>query len=245
MNAYSHLSFFYDRLTTDVPYAAKAAYFVRLMKRFGLEKPGVVLDVACGSGNLTRELKKLGLAVVGVDWSEDMLALAAQKLPDVLFLRQDIRCLELDGGVDAAVCGMDGLNHLLSTADLEAALTAIAGAILPGGLLVFDANTVYKHRQVLSDNTFVREDETGMLVWQNRLNRRTNEVTMWLDFFAQREDGGYDRLSDEVRERAYSRATWEKLLDRAGFDLLAVYEDGSDRAPAADTERVAVAAKRR
>lgn len=165
--------------------------------------------------------------VIGVDGSEDMLALAGEKAAragrSLLFLRQDMRCLDLYGTVEGAVCVLDSLNHLLRTADIRAVLRRLRLFLEPGGLFVFDVNTPYKHRVVLGDNAFVLEDEDVVCVWRNRYIPRTCEVAMTLDFFVPAGEGRYDRLTDEVRERAYAGTTLRRLLEEEGFETLAVY----------------------
>lgn len=244
MSGYQSLATFYDRLMTDVDYDAKAAYFLDLFARFGQSQPGCILDLACGSGGLTVPMVAAGIDVIGVDLSEDMLIAAKQKLPDTFFLQQDMRELDLAGTVSGVVCGMDSINHLCRTADVAAVFAGVYRALEDGGLFVFDVNTPYKHREVLADNAFVFEQEDFLCVWQNRLIERTTEVDMWLDFFVEGPDGRYDRLCDHVRERAYSEKTLRRLLVDAGFTVLAVYEDMTENAPAADAERMVFMARR-
>ena len=243
MSGYESLAAFYDRLI-DVDYGAKAAYMRGLLARFGQPHPACVLDLACGSGGLTVPLVAAGIEVIGTDLSEDMLIAAKQKLPDTLFLQQDMRALELAAPVSAVVCGMDSINHLCRTADVAATFGGVYRALEDGGLFVFDVNTPYKHRAVLADNAFVLEDEDVLCVWQNRLIDRTAEVDMWLDFFIEQTDGRYERLCDHVRERAYSEKTLRRLLTDAGFTVLAVYEDMTEHAPAPDSERMVFVARR-
>lgn len=85
--------------------------------------------------------------------------------------------------------------------------------------------------QVLGDNAFVFEEEDFLCVWRNHLLSRTCEVDMQLDFFVDNGDG-YDRYEDHIRERAYSLSTWHRLLQEAGFELLAVYGDMTTEPPA-------------
>lgn len=180
--------------------------------------------------------------VIGVDGSEDMLALAGEKAAragrSLLFLRQDMRCLDLYGTVEGAVCVLDSLNHLLRTADIRAVLRRLRLFLEPGGLFVFDVNTPYKHRVVLGDNAFVLEDEDVVCVWRNRYIPRTCEVAMTLDFFVPAGKGRYDRLTDEVRERAYAGTTLRRLLEEEGFETLAVYGDRSFLTPGPEAERL-------
>lgn len=81
MNSYGFLAGCYDEFTTDVDYAAWAEYIQRHFERADL--PGsTVLDLACGTGSLTRELSLRGYEMIGVDLSPDMLAQAAEKNRD-------------------------------------------------------------------------------------------------------------------------------------------------------------------
>lgn len=240
MNEYADFARFYDRLI-DVDYDARADYLLALLERHGGRKD-TLLDLACGSGSLTLTLARRGIEMIGVDGSEEMLALAREKAerlggrPAPLFLRQDMRELDLYGTVNSAVCALDSLNHLLRTDDLRQVFARLSLFIEPGGLLIFDVNTPYKHRQVLADNAFVFEEADFLCVWRNRLLARTCEVEMLLDFFVDN-GAGYDRLSDMVRERAYTEATLRRLLHEADFETLAVYGDGTTEQPGAEEER--------
>ena len=76
MSAYHFLAGCYDRFTYDVDYASWADYIQRHFSRCSL--PGnTVLDLACGTGSLTRELALRGYELIGVDRSPEMLAEAA------------------------------------------------------------------------------------------------------------------------------------------------------------------------
>ncbi len=218
MNEYRALSEYYDRLM-GINYNALADNIAWLLERYGND-PHTILDLGCGSGNLTEILCARGYDMIGVDHSMEMLALAAEKCPGALLLCQDMRKLDLYDVVDAAVCTLDSFNHLLTTTDIANVLERLRLFVAPGGLLIFDANTQQKHRQTLGNNTFALEEDGLLCVWQNTLNEKTCTVTMQLDFFEEEADGRYIRTSDVVKERAYSYKTWEKLLNAAGFELL-------------------------
>lgn len=235
MNGYHALAECYDRLM-ETDYEQRAAYLLSLFAKHG-RSPHTLLDLACGSGSLTAALHQRGVDMVGVDLSQDMLSLAAEKCPDSLLLCQDMRRLDLYDVVDGAVCTLDSFNHLLTTADLAKVFARLRLFTAPGGLVIFDVNTPYKHRCVLANNTFVLEDDEVLCVWQNALDDKTCTVDMALDFFWICEDGRYERTSDTVRERAYTLKTWKKLLDAAGFALIAVYDDLTTDAATDTAER--------
>lgn len=241
MGGYGVFSVYYDRLMADTGYAQRAEYLLALFEMYAGRRPDTMLDLACGSGSLTLELAQRGIDMIGVDSSGDMLALAAEKAAGralrVLWLEQDMRELDLYGTVEGAVCTLDSLNHLLHTDDLETVFRRLSLFIEPGGWLIFDVNTPYKHSKTLAENAFVFEEPDFLCVWRNHYIKRTCEVDMLLDFFVPTGADSYNRLTDTVRERAYSRRTWENCLRKAGFDTSAVYEDMETRDPSPGCER--------
>ena len=77
MGSYEFLAGCYDELTTDVGYARWADFLERIFARGG-RRVHTVLDLACGTGSLTRELALRGYEMIGVDRSEEMLCQAAE-----------------------------------------------------------------------------------------------------------------------------------------------------------------------
>ena len=252
MSGYGQFSKFYDRLTTDVDYPARADYLLSLFALHGDKIPETLLDLACGSGSLTVQMAGRGIEMIGVDASEDMLAMAVEKSsgiePRILFLAQDMRELDLYGTVNGAACILDSLNHLRKIEDVLTVFQRLHLFIEPDGLLIFDVNTPYKHRQVLGDNAFVFEEEDFVCVWRNHFLARTCEVDMLLDFFVNSNADGYgdyyERMTDTVRERAYTPNTLQRLLKQAGFETLAIYGDMTTLVPTETEERMVFVAKR-
>ena len=81
MSGYGPFAWYYDELTENVSYEERAAYFTGLMEHFGTSGP-IVLDLACGTGSLSEPLAKAGYDVIGIDNSEEMLAVAMEKLAE-------------------------------------------------------------------------------------------------------------------------------------------------------------------
>lgn len=248
MSGYGVFAAFYDRLMEDADYPGLAAHYWELFRRHRGRPPGTVLDLACGSGALLLPLAALGADVIGVDGSPDMLAIARDKAAAAglspLLLHQDMRQLDLYGTVEGAVCAMDSINHLCRTQEVAEVFRRLYWFIEPGGLLLFDANTPYKHREVLGSNAFVFEEEGFLCIWRNHLREKTCTVEMQLDFFVDNGEG-YRRVTDCLAERAYAPRTLVRLLDGAGFETLAVYGDRTGAPPADKEERLFFVAQRR
>lgn len=104
------------------------------------------VDLGCGTGSLLLDLRARHPTwrLAGCDASPEMLAVARQK-PGAEGVAW--HCVRLgfspsvpDGPFDVAGAFFNTLNHLTSTHELEAALAAIANALRPGGLFLFDVN---------------------------------------------------------------------------------------------------------
>ncbi len=237
----------YDKFTDASDVRERADFITEVLRRFGAAE-GILLDLACGTGRLSEAFILAGYDVISVDYSAEMLQRAKERLEKygakALVLQQDMREIDLFGTIRAAVCSMDGINHLLTPEDVRQVFGRVALFTEPGGVFVFDVNTVYKHRHVLADNTFVYEDDIDFLVWQNEYCAEDDTVQMLLDTFSVREDGAYERYSDEIAERAYELDDIEAMLKDAGFSGIHRFADRSFEAPGENEERVYFAAIR-
>lgn len=236
--AYGVFAQYYDRLTGNVGYEARADKLQALIEKW--QQPDmpdrILLDLACGTGSLSEAFARRGWDVIGVDGSEEMLSEALDKkyesgLP-IQYLKQDMRKLDLYGCISVTVCALDSLNHLQTAEDVRRVLTRVNLFSNAGALFLFDLNTEYKHREVLAEQCFVYELPDAFCVWQNHLQEQAPEypVTIRLDFFEHTEGRKYLRDSEEFTERIWPPETVCRLLKETGFTLLEVL-DGDDFSP--------------
>lgn len=247
--SYSSFARVYDMLTKNVEYARRAEYYSSLLSENGVNG-GLLLDLACGTGGLSFELAKKGFSVIGVDLSEEMLSVAQNKKyelgeQNVMFLCQDMRSLDLYGTVDCCVCALDSLNHLTDEADLKKAFRNVALFLENEGMFVFDVNTVFKHRNILSGKTFVYDCPGAYCVWQNSEVTDNNTVGISLDIFSQTPDGAYERSVEEFAERAYEEELIKRLLKECDFEDIRCYDELSRTPPMETSQRIVFTAKRK
>ena len=77
MEAYTSFAQVYDLFMDNVPYEEWSEYIIALLKEEKIEN-GLVLDLGCGTGKMTRLLAKAGFDMIGIDYSEDMLEIARE-----------------------------------------------------------------------------------------------------------------------------------------------------------------------
>ncbi len=248
MSGYGLFSNVYDTLTENVNYAARADYIADLLTEHGITG-GILLDLACGTGTLSIEMAKKGFEVIGVDASADMLSVAMNNAyasgKNVLFLCQQMQQLDLYGTINAAICTLDSINHLTDPEDVQLTFDKVSLFTEQGGIFIFDINTVYKHREILADNTFVYDLDEVYCVWQNTLDSETDTVQIDLDIFEMLEDGAYERTQESFCERAYPLDEIKTMLEKADFEMLKVYDELTKDEPKENSERLFIIARKK
>lgn len=235
---YTAFSSWYDAMMGQVDYKSWAAYLLGFLREKNVSR---LVECACGTGNITRELLLSGLQVTGLDCSEDMLMVAREKLRKqglrCPLVREDMRCLSVHKPVEAVVCGCDGVNYL--TEGVADFFSAAYKALLPGGLLLFDISSYYKLSRVLADKAFGDKGKDWGYVWENHFDRDSSLLEMELTCFV-KEDGkdGYRRFEERHLQRAYRQEELTEALLQAGFRDIRVYGAFSLTPPEKNSERL-------
>lgn len=239
--SYNSFASVYDELTVNVDYKERTAYIMKILDTYGI-KDGLLLDLACGTGSLSLELAKNGFDVIGTDASFDMLSEAQNKAyesgQNILFLCQKMQETDLYGTVRAVVCSLDSLNHLSDASEVRETFSKLKNFVDDGGIMIFDVNTLYKHREILGNNTFVYDEKNVYCVWQNSLSADGITVGINLDFFVKESDDTYTRFSENFKERFFSDEEITEAAQNAGFKVLKKYAEGTFEEPKADTQRI-------
>ena len=246
MEAYSSFAEVYDLFMDNVPYEEWSVYLQQLLKENGVED-GLVLDLGCGTGTLTELLAAQGYDMIGVDASEEMLQAAMEKKTrsgqDILYLLQDMREFELYGTVRAVVSICDSINYILEYEDLVRVFTLVNNYLDPGGVFIFDLNTVYKYQNILGDNTFAEDREESSFIWDNFYDEEDQVNEYDLTLFIREENGLYRKYTETHYQKAYDLTTVRRALKEAGMEFAAAYDAFTKEPPKKDSERIYVIAR--
>ncbi|MDT3700396.1 MAG: class I SAM-dependent methyltransferase [Thermincola sp.] len=239
---YSNFASIYDRLMQDMPYAGWINYLKRLFARHNI-KPHRILDLGCGTGNVTIPLAEMGYRLTGLDLSPEMLAVAEEKARSkgliVNWLCQDMRAMDMaDLSFELVISMTDSLNYISTGDELLHVFKQVRNLLKDGGWFIFDLNSVYKLKEVFSDNVFTLLDDDIAYVWENNYDETCRTCYMDLTFFVKEADGRYRRFSEEHSETGYEINDIRELLNQAGLILQAVYEEETITAPQDTTERI-------
>ena len=233
---------FYDALMAGVPYRTWVDYLARLWKRHGLA-PQSVLDLACGTGTVSRLLARRGYSVTGVDLSAGMLAVARERTQTehltIGFLEQDAAALDLgDARFDAVVCLFDSLNYILDAGRVQAAFGRVFAHLRPGGAFIFDVNTEYALAEGMFNQSCTRKDEPLHYRWRSRYDPVTRLCTVRMNFSYDPGDGERQPFVEVHRQRAYPKEDLTSWLRQAGFAEVFVYDAYSTDPPRKRSDRL-------
>lgn len=212
-----------------------------------------VLDLGCGTGTLTELLAGAGFDMIGVDNSEEMLEIALRKREksgsDILYLCQDMREFELYGTVGAVCSVCDSLNYILEDEEMATVFSLVDNYLYPGGIFVFDFNTVYKYEQVIGEATIAENREDCSFIWENYYDResRINEydLTIFVREPIEESEALFRRFTETHYQRGYTLEQMKDFLARAGLKFVKALDAETHGEVRADSERIYVIARER
>lgn len=245
MEAYTSFAQVYDLFMDNVPYEEWCEYIKSLLKEYKIED-GLLLDLGCGTGKLTRLLEDAGYDMIGIDYSGEMLEIAREHQEEgsnILYLLQDMREFELYGTVRAVVSVCDSMNYITEEEDLLQVFRLVNNYLDPKGLFIFDLNTVYKYKELLGETTISENREEGSFIWDNYYEEEEQINEYDLTLFIKEKDNLYRKYEETHFQKAYTLEKVKELLEKAGMEFVAAYDAFTRDAVKEDSERIYVIAK--
>ncbi|MCR4992407.1 MAG: class I SAM-dependent methyltransferase [Lachnospiraceae bacterium] len=219
MKEYTGFAEVYDMFMDNVPYDKWAKYLQKLLKENGA-KEGIVCELGCGTGKMTRRLRDMGYDMIGIDISQDMLQIAMEqetilkkagtqnadinkaesnhtksdkkKNYEILYLNQDMREFELYGTVAAVVSVCDSMNYITEKEDLLQTFKLVRNYLDPGGVFIFDMNTPYYYRKKLGEQTICENRDEGSFIWENYYDPDTKINEFDMTIYIRRNSEGHN-----------------------------------------------------
>ena len=252
MEAYTGFAQVYDLFMDNVPYEKWSTYLEEILAEEGI-CDGILLDLGCGTGKMTRIMAEKGFDMIGIDNSMEMLDMAREYEYDreedsgILYLLQDMREFELYGTVRAVYSACDCLNYIMEEDELLTVFRLVNNYLDPKGLFIFDMNTSYKYEHLLAENTIAENREEGSFIWENYYDKeeQVNEYDLTL-FIKESEDDKEERFlrfTETHFQRCYSLECVKQLLQEAGMELVAVYDAYTKNPLREDSEKVTIIAR--
>lgn len=235
---YQGLAPIYDYVMRHVDYDEWAAFIQSVFQRHAPQTRRVI-DLACGTGNVSTELAYLGFEMTGADISESMVRVAGEKAAangsQSDFVQRDLRDLSGLGPFEAAVCMYDSFNYLLEPEDIDEALTQVSAILEPGGLFVFDVCT---ERNSLRYFSGMRDRESGPGFTYERHSYYKAPERLQHNHFEIRFEGD-DELYEETHvQRIYRLSEIEERIHASAFELLDVLSEFTFNPGTEESDRI-------
>ncbi len=276
MDQYTDFAKVYDEFMDETPYKEWASYVSQLISCYGISKPykkdakeewqpdvdeseeellmqeqNLVVELGCGTGSFTEEMAKLGFDMIGVDNSGDMLGIAREKMEEsgheILYLEQDMCELDLfcTAGTIVSVC--DSINYLIEDEQILKAFTKVNNYLYPGGLFLFDFNTLHKYRDVIGETTIAENREDSSFIWENYFDIETNINEYDLTIYKKIKDSGekelFERYMETHLQRGYTLDEMKRAVEESGMRFITAIDADTHEAPNAMSERIYVLAR--
>ena len=276
MEAYTDFATVYDMFMDNTPYEEWCERIVRLMTEYDekqvpagdealASEAGLLVDLGCGTGTLTRMLADRGYDCIGIDNSYEMLEIARSKelstgedtlskQKNIMYLCQDMREFELYSTVGTIISVCDCINYLLEEEDILQTFKLVNNYLYPRGLFIFDFNTVHKYRDVIGDTTIAENREDGSFIWENYYDEDSQineyDLTIYRKIINKEHDSNSDGCSERyVRseethvQRGYEIDTISRLIRQAGMELVCAFDSDTEEDVTEETERVCIVAR--
>ncbi len=237
---FSAVATYYDLLMQSIPYLWWMHYVETLLDYF--DRPAQkVLDLCCGTGNLSELMAMSGYTVVGVDRSAAMIEQARRKAQEnrssVRYYVQDAAELELGETFDLIVSLFDSLNNITAPARFAEAMRRAYQHLNSNGVFIFDLNTEYAFVRKFFDQTQLDERAPLRYRWRSQYDKATRLCTVQMEFWVR--EGETERYFTEVHtQRAYSEQEVRTMLYDAGFPEVHLFDAYTLHPPERRSDRV-------
>lgn len=242
MEAYTEFAKVYDEFMEETPYEKWKEFIIEYLKRENIED-GIVLDLGCGTGCLTRMLSDAGYDMIGVDSSFEMLDVARCSSDDsILYLAQDMREFELYGTVRAVVSSCDCINYITDAEELVEVFSLVNNYLDPKGIFIFDFNTKHKYEQI-GERVIAENQDNASFIWENFYYPEECINEYDVTFFLKEENDLYRKVVEEHFQRAYTLEEIKECLAKSGLVFVEAFDDYSNAPASEKSERICVIAR--
>src|SRR5699024_5804818 len=164
---YNEFASLYDELMYDFDYKNWFEYIENIFKKFN-KNLNTILEMACGTCNLSYFFGEKGYKLTCFDLSSEMLSVAYKKLnlfKNIRILNQDMIDFNFNEKFDAVIAACDSINYIIDEKDLLSVFNNVYKHLKADGIFIFDINSVYKLKNIIGNNIFAEDQEDIFYTW--------------------------------------------------------------------------------
>jgi SAM-dependent methyltransferase len=218
-NAYCDSAAVYDALCAHKDYAAASAEIVELVRRID-PNAQTLLDVGCGTGRHLEHLSR-SFEVEGLDQSPQMLDLARNRCPTVMFHHGDLVDFDLSRTFDVVCCLFGSIGFARTVDGLECAISALSRHVNPGGVAVVE-RWLTPDEFVEGRLTLDTAHEPDLAVARMYVSRREGGVSVFASEYLVGTSAGVTRFAERLELGLFSANEYRRAFDASGLEIVEV-----------------------
>ncbi len=210
----------YDKMMSYADYDSWYKFIKTIIDENGI-KGKDVLDLGCGTGEMSIRLKKAGYSVLGIDISPEMLSIAADKAKEkkleIHFANQDMRDFILPVGFDIVISLFDTVNYLSSIEEVEECFSSVYDHLDENGIFIFDMVTENMLDEMFPGGTFIEDREDMTMIWTREYDEESGLEDISTTFFVKEKNGSYSRIDDFYSKKIFNINEIKESAEKIGF----------------------------
>ncbi|MGI6155467.1 MAG: methyltransferase domain-containing protein [Enterococcus sp.] len=228
--AYETFAFVYDEVMDTSLYQRWLDFSIR-----HLQDKKQVLELACGTGALAVAFAKEGFEVTALDLSEEMLMIASERAQEseveIQFVIGDMLDLAEVGTYEAVTCFSDSICYMEDEIQVQEVFDGVYKLLEENGIFIFDVHSTYQMTEVFPNYSYHYQTDDFAFLWDSYQGKEKYSIEHFLTFFVENEEGLFIREDELHQEKTYPLATYQMMLENAGFQKIATYADFIDSEP--------------
>lgn len=171
------------------------------------------LDLGCGTGVLCEILHKNGIQTQGMDFSENMIAIARESCGEIPYEVGDMVAYRPEGSFDLVTCTGDALNHIIDMSNVEQIFRNVYGYLNEGGFFIFD---ILNESEISTGEAFDLDFSETVKAKFQMLRSENGIVTLKTAVF----ENGTQTFEERIEETVHDPAAVCDALRRSGFTVV-------------------------
>ncbi len=219
---YSVFAEYYDDYMSHVHYERWVQFILDQYNKSHKRNPSKILELACGTANVSSLLVKKGLNVDASDISAEMLKVAALKPFCPNLSRKEMTAELPTNSYDLVLLLFDSINYLQKIKEIDLLLSNVHDSLKKGGLFIFDVTTSKNCEQNFDGFLNIEDSQDNYFIHQSEFDSTSNIQTTYITFFIKK--GFLFSRFDEVHiQKIYKAEELIDFIERTKFLLKGIY----------------------
>ena len=212
---YMELAEYYDASVSWKDYRAECTLVHTLIRKHKKSAGRDLLDIACGTGNHIKYLKK-HYRITGIDKNTGILKIAGNKFPGAEFVCANMTSFNLNRTFDAVICLYASIAYARSHSNLLKVISNISNHLKKGGVTIIEP-FITKDEYVEGNPFASFIDEPTLKIARMNVNRRQADVAIFDFHFLVATSAGVKHFRDRHEVGLFDRQEIQQAMENSGL----------------------------